>query len=257
MAAPRNETKGLHLAVVSLTQQAGERLQALAQQYAGAGQLSVQLREPAEGAIDWSSIVLWLIATGTVTAGGLWAGHGHWAGLGRDAGSPSAKKPGAGDVPSVTIGPQAAVGFVVLASAMLLLLFFFLDRWLAVILVSSLAVSSSAGLRLLECCGCGGPCLGGVPSSAVLTSSLLASCMTTAGRSGLLACRRHGCVCIAGRVTLPHSSRTPLAAPPLRRCASLAWVPGKPYPWCCFQHCSTFPGCSGAAPTCASPWAWD
>lgn len=43
-------------------------------------------------------------------------------------------------MPSVTISSRAAVGFVVLASAMLLTLFFFLDKWLAYVLVRGVCV---------------------------------------------------------------------------------------------------------------------
>lgn len=157
MAAPRNETAGLQLAVVSLTQQAGEALQALLAEHPGAGELSVQLRMPPEGSVDWSSLLLWLIATGTVTAGALWAGHGHWAGLsGREPGGSPAKRAGAGDVPSVTIGPKAAAGFVVLASGMLLLLFFFLDAWVATLLVR--------GGRGAGCGWAAGAAVGGPPA---------------------------------------------------------------------------------------------
>ena len=140
MAANRSEVQGLSLAVVSLTQEAGELLQQLAAQHGG-GRLAVSLRMPAEGAVDWSSLALWLIATGTVAAGGLWAGHGHLAALGRDSSTPT-RKAGASEVPSVTISSRAAVGFVVLASAMLLTLFFFLDKWLAYVLVRHLAAAS-------------------------------------------------------------------------------------------------------------------
>lgn len=135
MSANRSEAQGLTLAVASLTEEAGSLLQReLAEQPGRA--LLVTLRMPAEGPVDWSSLVLWLIATGTVTAGGLWAGHGHLAGLGRESATPTARKSGAADPPSVTISSGAAVAFVALASAMLLALFFFLDKWLAYVLVS-------------------------------------------------------------------------------------------------------------------------
>lgn len=137
MSANRSETEGLRIAVVSLTAEAGAALAAAAAAHpAGGGDsAAVSLRMPAPGAVDWSSLALWLIATGTVAAGALWAGQGHLAGLGRESGTPTAKKGGAGEVPAVTISSRAAVGFVLLASAMLVLLFFFLDKWLAYILV--------------------------------------------------------------------------------------------------------------------------
>lgn len=94
MSAPRNETAGLALAVASLTAEAGAALQALVAQYPSPAQLAVRLRMPKPGPIDWSSLVLWLVATSTVAAGALWAGHGHWAGLGRESGTPSSKKVG-------------------------------------------------------------------------------------------------------------------------------------------------------------------
>jgi signal peptide peptidase-like protein 2B len=133
MSAPRNETKGLTLAVVSLTAESGAALQALLAEHASPGQLAVTLRIPKQGPVDWSSIALWLIATSTVVTGSLWAGHGHWAGLSREGSTPSEKK--GPEQPSVTIGMHGAVGFVVAASAMLLLLFFFLSKWLAYLLV--------------------------------------------------------------------------------------------------------------------------
>lgn len=137
MSANRSEAEGLRIMVASLTAEAGAALAALAAAHpAGGGDAAaVALRMPAPGAIDWSSLALWLLATSTVAAGALWAGQGHLAGLGRESGTPTAKKGGAGDVPSVTISSRAAVGFVLLASAMLVLLFFFLDKWLAYILV--------------------------------------------------------------------------------------------------------------------------
>lgn len=92
MSAPRNETEGLSLAVASLTAEAGATLQALLAEHASPGQLAVTLRIPTQGGIDWSSVALWLIATGTVVAGSLWAGHGHWAGLSREGSTPSEKK---------------------------------------------------------------------------------------------------------------------------------------------------------------------
>ncbi len=137
MSANRSEAEGLRIMVASLTAEAGAALAALAAAHpAGGGDAAaVALRMPALGAVDWSSLALWLLATSTVAAGALWAGQGHLAGLGRESGTPTAKKGGAGDVPSVTISSRAAVGFVLLASAMLVLLFFFLDKWLAYILV--------------------------------------------------------------------------------------------------------------------------
>lgn len=87
MQAWRNETQGLTLAVVSVTRQAGAALQAALAAHPP-GQLAVRLRMPAEGSIDWSSAALWVLATGTVTLGALWAGYGHWAGLGRDSDTP-------------------------------------------------------------------------------------------------------------------------------------------------------------------------
>ncbi|KAL4448488.1 hypothetical protein ABPG75_005707 [Micractinium tetrahymenae] len=144
MSANRSEVEGLRITVVSLTAEAGAALAALAAAHpAGSGDAAtVVLRMPAPGAVDWSSLALWLIATGTVAAGALWAGQGHLAGLGRESGTPTAKKGGGGDVPSVTISSRAAVGFVLLASAMLVLLFFFLDKWLAYILVSMFALGA-------------------------------------------------------------------------------------------------------------------
>ena len=140
MSANRSEVAGLTLAVASLTEEAGALLQQLVAQHstavAGGGEgLTVTLRMPAEG-LDWSSLALWLIATGTVTAGALWAGQGHLAATCRESGTPSARK-AASDVPTVTISSQAAVGFVVVASGVLVALFFFLDKWLAYILVSA------------------------------------------------------------------------------------------------------------------------
>ncbi len=92
MSAPRNETEGLTLAVASLTAEAGAALQALLAEHSSPGQLAVALRVPKQGPIDWSSVALWVIATGTVVAGSLWAGHGHWAGLSREGSAPSEKK---------------------------------------------------------------------------------------------------------------------------------------------------------------------
>lgn len=134
MSANATEAKGLTLAVASLTEEAGARLQELMAEHHGEP-LTVQLRMPDEGPIDWSSVALWLIATGTVTVAGLWAGHGHLASMGRDSSTPTARKSAATDLPSVDISGRAAVGFVGLASAMLLILFFFLDKWLAYVLV--------------------------------------------------------------------------------------------------------------------------
>lgn len=92
MSAPRNETEGLTLAVASLAAEAGAALQALLAEHASPGQLTVTLRIPQQGPIDWSTVALWLIATGTVVAGSLWAGHGHWAGLSREGSTASEKK---------------------------------------------------------------------------------------------------------------------------------------------------------------------
>ena len=92
MSAPRNETEGLTLAVASLTAEAGAALQALLAEHSSPGQLAVALRIPKQGPIDWSSVALWVIATGTVVVGSLWAGHGHWAGLSREGSTPSEKK---------------------------------------------------------------------------------------------------------------------------------------------------------------------
>ncbi|KAL4438186.1 hypothetical protein ABPG77_010547 [Micractinium sp. CCAP 211/92] len=144
MSANRSEAEGLRIMVASLTAEAGAALAALAAAHpAGGGDAAaVALRMPALGAVDWSSLALWLLATSTVAAGALWAGQGHLAGLGRESGTPTAKKGGAGDVPSVTISSRAAVGFVLLASAMLVLLFFFLDKWLAYILVGLFALGA-------------------------------------------------------------------------------------------------------------------
>jgi hypothetical protein len=75
MSANRSEVVGVTLAVASLTEEAGALLQQLLAAHPGE-QLGLALRMPAEGPIDWSSLVLWMIATGTVTAGALWAGQG-------------------------------------------------------------------------------------------------------------------------------------------------------------------------------------
>lgn len=146
MSANSSEVEGLRITVVSLTAEAGAVLARLAAAHppGGAPAAAVALRMPAPGAVDWSSLALWLMATGTVALGALWAGQGHLAGLGRESGTPTAKKAGVGgDVPSVTISSRAAVAFVLLASAMLVLLFFFLDKWLAYILVGRPAVPAA------------------------------------------------------------------------------------------------------------------
>ncbi|PSC70351.1 signal peptide peptidase-like 3 [Micractinium conductrix] len=145
MSANRSEAAGLTLLVASLTQAAGDALQQLAAGGAsgggGGGYASVTLRMPAEGPIDWSSVALWLMATGTVIAGGLWAGHTQTGG--RESGTPTAKKGAAGgELAAVSISGRAAVGFVFAASGMLLLLFFFLSRWLAMLLVTLFALGA-------------------------------------------------------------------------------------------------------------------
>ena len=144
MSANRSEVVGVTLAVASLTEEAGALLQQLLAAHPGE-QLGLALRMPAEGPIDWSSLVLWMIATGTVTAGALWAGQGFLPG--GAAGAPGARKPGGGAelLPSITISSHAAVGFVVMASTMLVVLFFFLSKWLAYILVSGGSWSSTIG----------------------------------------------------------------------------------------------------------------
>jgi hypothetical protein len=139
MSANRTEAAGLTLAVASLTAEAGAALQQLlaAAGSGASGRPSVTLRLPEEGPIDWSSVALWLIATGTVLVGGLWAGHGHLAAASRESATPTARKAGDQAMPSVTISSRGAVGFVAAASAMLLALFFFLDKWLAYLLVGA------------------------------------------------------------------------------------------------------------------------
>lgn len=104
---------------------------------------TITLRSPPLSGWDVSLFALWIIAVGSIAVGSLWSGSSF---LKKKQGKRSAR----GDVEVVAIDTKAAASFIVVASAGLLLMFFLLSKWLALVLVALFALASwQAGTHVI------------------------------------------------------------------------------------------------------------
>ncbi|KAK9818848.1 hypothetical protein WJX81_006352 [Elliptochloris bilobata] len=113
---------------------------------------SVSAWAPQYSRLDAGALVLWAIAVATVVGAALWAGHDYSrealsAGAGAD--TEGEEKAAVGSVEVQEISVVGAVVFVVFASTMLLLLFFFLNHVFAVVLAVLFSLASMQALVAL------------------------------------------------------------------------------------------------------------
>ncbi|KAG2440711.1 hypothetical protein HXX76_003568 [Chlamydomonas incerta] len=142
-----NATSSLTLAAVSIPHELGLQLLALAASGGsggGAGEARVSLRRVSVPLVDAGALLLWFLAVGTVIAGSLWGGLDHM-GHRRSAEDQApliraAPKPAAAE--TVDLTPKAALAFVGLASCMLLLLYFVLNKAFFYVLLVLFCVAS-------------------------------------------------------------------------------------------------------------------
>jgi signal peptide peptidase-like protein 2B len=138
----------LALAAASLTAEAGTRLRTLV----AAGRATVALRAPPQPALDPSAAVLWLLAVAAAGGGALWAGADVLAAR-ASAGSGSGHGSGGGidGEPAAAITARGAVLYLVVASGVLLLLFFLASHWLSTALAALFALGAwqAAAVALL------------------------------------------------------------------------------------------------------------
>ncbi|GBF97873.1 signal peptide peptidase-like [Raphidocelis subcapitata] len=112
--------------------------------------------------VDAGAALLWLMAVATVAGGAIWAGRDHAAAAkaaaaaadeggdgrrGRGGGGGGGGAGGAGEVLDVTAA--GAVGFVAVASGMLLLLYFFMSRTFFYVILFVFTLSAGQALALL------------------------------------------------------------------------------------------------------------
>uniref|UniRef100_A0A6U2CU81 PA domain-containing protein n=1 Tax=Chlamydomonas euryale TaxID=1486919 RepID=A0A6U2CU81_9CHLO len=116
-----SETLGLDLPCISITQESGDLLAAIAAEHR---QLKFVLAAAKRAVLDPSSLLLWAMAVGTLVGGAIWSGFDHDASS--KASPQTADEPRAHIVTeeSVTITAKGAIGFMLLATAMLLTIFF-------------------------------------------------------------------------------------------------------------------------------------
>ncbi|KAG2441965.1 hypothetical protein HYH02_009759 [Chlamydomonas schloesseri] len=143
-----NATAGLTLAAVSIPHELGLRLLGLAAAAGGGaggtGEAHVSLRRVSVPLVDTGAVLLWVLAVGTIIGGSLWGGLDHLAH--RRAGEDqaplirAAHKPAAAE--TVDLTPKAALAFVVLASCMLLLLYFVLNKAFFYVLLVLFCIAS-------------------------------------------------------------------------------------------------------------------
>uniref|UniRef100_A0A286Y1T8 Signal peptide peptidase-like 2B n=1 Tax=Cavia porcellus TaxID=10141 RepID=A0A286Y1T8_CAVPO len=121
-------------------------------------QLRVALYAPSEPVLDYNMVIIFIMAVGTVALGGYWAGSRdvrRYVKHKRDDG-PEKQEDGAVDVTPVMI-----CVFVVMCCSMLVLLYYFYDH-LVYVIIGIFCLASSTGLysclapcvRRLPCCGC-------------------------------------------------------------------------------------------------------
>eukprot|EP00887_Chlorella_sp_A99_P007587 scaffold28.g7587.t1 len=147
MYANASSAEGIDIPAVSITAEAGAELKSLLDGAGGAAAAS--LRQPPTGGVDWSSAVLWALATGTVVAASAWAGREQAAALAWQQSGAAGRKGGERGEEQLVITGAGAVWFVVIASAMLLLLFFLLSKWVALLLVVLLALGAWQAMAAL------------------------------------------------------------------------------------------------------------
>ncbi|KAK9828615.1 hypothetical protein WJX72_001047 [[Myrmecia] bisecta] len=132
---------------VSISRQAGMELQALIQEGA-----SVSVWAARYNPLDLSAVVIWLIAVSTVAGAAVWAGRDHLQYLqqcGRSPREETAQEASAAKAPDVlVITGTAAVAFVCMASAVLLLLYFFLSHVFAIVLTVLFCIASFQALTI-------------------------------------------------------------------------------------------------------------
>jgi len=125
-------------------------------QSAVSGGITLQLQLLDVPALDISALLLWLMAVGTVTAGSLWSGWDYALELkglvgGLEGGPSSGRNSNQeGTMEVLEISTASAIGFVVVSSAMLVLLYFFLNKvFFYAILVGFCAAGAQALMTLL------------------------------------------------------------------------------------------------------------
>ncbi|KAF8059420.1 SPPL2 [Scenedesmus sp. PABB004] len=120
----------------------------------GAARARVSLALLDVPALDPSALLLWAMAVGTVVAGSLWSGADYAAelkGAGGGAGAGGAaggggECGGGGGLDVLEVTPAGAVGFVALASGMLLLLYFFLSEAFFYVILVGFALAGAQAL---------------------------------------------------------------------------------------------------------------
>ncbi|CAL8468855.1 g8396 [Coccomyxa elongata] len=125
----------LNISSISVARSTGEQMKI---NIAGGATVAIWL--PRNVSLDPSAAILWVMAVATVVGAAVWAGNDFMqevkcTGRGADDEGVHGKGSAASTAPEVlVVTGQAAVGFVFMASAMLLLLFFFMNHIFAVVL---------------------------------------------------------------------------------------------------------------------------
>ncbi len=193
-AADAPDDPPLALAAASLTAEAGVRLRALV----AAGRATVALRAPPQPALDPSASVLWLLAVAAAGGGALWASADAVATrAGGASGHGSGSAGGINGEPAAAITARGAVLYLLVASGVLLLLFFLASHWLSTALavlfalgawqaaaVVLLAALRAAAPREWRAAALSPPFFGAVGALSAAASTLAALAATT-----WLACR--------------------------------------------------------------------
>ncbi|GIL57826.1 hypothetical protein Vafri_13059 [Volvox africanus] len=147
------------LAIISIPQDTGLELTDLLAA-ADPAALTLSFRLVDVPLVDSGAVLLWLLAVGTVAGGAVWSGADHLAAR-RAAmeeqdpllrgGPATAKVPGITETMDLT--PYAALAFVAVASGMLLLLYFFLNRLFFFVLLGLFCVASVQSQTVLYSAG--------------------------------------------------------------------------------------------------------
>eukprot|EP00300_Choanocystis_sp_HF-7_P036768 c52682_g1_i1.p1 GENE.c52682_g1_i1~~c52682_g1_i1.p1 ORF type:complete len:521 (-),score=123.91 c52682_g1_i1:79-1608(-) len=138
-------THNIGIPVVLISKSASDRVQRAD---------AVSIFVPTRGYV--SMTVLWLLAVGTVFVGAWWAAPP----FGQRAGEVQeyTEAPSSNDIPTVSISTKAAVGFIVFASAALLILFFFMKVLIWVVIIAfalgSISATYACAYHLINYLGC-------------------------------------------------------------------------------------------------------
>lgn len=146
--ANSSDAAGIAIPLAIITKNAGTTLVGL---LSGDAHASASLRQPEQPRVDWGATALWLLATATVATAAALARCEQAAALVlSDAGSSEKEGAARGETEGrLQITAAGAVWFVVISSALLLFLFFFLSKWLALTMVWLFALGAWTSLAAL------------------------------------------------------------------------------------------------------------